>query len=57
MFEMVEIEQKFGAGKIEDLKQNIDRELRQYLPVDTLPPKAQIAVTAGSRGLANIAEI
>lgn len=57
MFEMVEIEQKFVAGKIEDLKQNIDRELRQYLPVDTLPPKAQIAVTAGSRGIANIAEI
>ncbi|TDL75637.1 DUF2088 domain-containing protein [Rhodococcus qingshengii] len=57
MFEMVEIEQKLTANRLIDIPSKIYSELEKYLPVDRLQPGAEIAITAGSRGISNMIEI
>jgi hypothetical protein len=57
MFEMVEIEQKLTANRLIDIPSKIHSELEKYLPVDRLQPGAEIAITAGSRGISNMIEI
>lgn len=57
MFEMVEIDQTFPDERVENLKEKIHHELEKHLKDTLLPPNAEIAITAGSRGIANIVEI
>lgn len=57
MLEMIEIEQTLPDQKLDDLKGKIRSEIKSYLPVDELPKNAEIAVTAGSRGITNIVQI
>jgi hypothetical protein len=57
MFEMVEIEQTFPDEHLDDLKGKIHHELERYLQDTLLPQNAEIAITAGSRGISNIVEI
>lgn len=57
MFEMVEIEQKFPSDRFENIQLTIREEIKKNLPVNQLPTNGEIAITAGSRGIANIVEI
>lgn len=57
MLEMYEIEQTFANEKLADIKSTVYREVKACLPTDSLPEHAEIAVTAGSRGISNIVEI
>jgi hypothetical protein len=56
MFELFEIEQKFPDDKLADIPGKIHSELKRNL-ADALPKGSEIAITAGSRGIANIIEI
>ncbi|MBT2689799.1 DUF2088 domain-containing protein [Bacillus sp. ISL-47] len=54
MFELFEIEQQFPDDRLTDIKGKIHSELNQYLRTEHLPKGAEIAITAGSRGISNI---
>ena len=53
---MFRISQSFPRPKVEDLRATVFRELENIFPTD-FPKGSKIAVTAGSRGISNIAEI
>ncbi|WP_199478595.1 nickel pincer cofactor-dependent isomerase, group 22 [Peribacillus saganii] len=57
MFELYEIEQKFSDDKLTDIRGKIASEMKKYLRLNMLPDNAEIAITAGSRGIANIVQI
>jgi hypothetical protein len=57
MFEMIEIEQQFPDGKITDIKEAVQDEIKKVIDPQTLHANAEIAITAGSRGISNIVEI
>jgi hypothetical protein len=59
MFEMFEIKQHFESPSLSlaQLKTKIEKEIDQQLSGISLPVKASIAITAGSRGISNIAFI
>ncbi|WP_307343182.1 lactate racemase domain-containing protein [Caldalkalibacillus uzonensis] len=54
---MIEIEQIFSGKRLTDIKRKVHKEIRKNPEVQRLAKGAEIAVTAGSRGIANIAEI
>jgi hypothetical protein len=54
---MVEAKQEFDQPKVEDIKKEIRQELVKKGLKDRVRKGQRIAVTAGSRGIANIAEI
>lgn len=54
---LYEIEQKFQGVKITDIKETIRGELQQNKQLHSLPKHAEIAITAGSRGIENIVQI
>ncbi|NEU31402.1 DUF2088 domain-containing protein [bacterium LRH843] len=55
--EMYEVVQKFQNNKIHNIKEHIDAALRNNAEVTALSKGAEIAITAGSRGISNIPEI
>ncbi|MRG84900.1 nickel pincer cofactor-dependent isomerase, group 22 [Salinibacillus xinjiangensis] len=57
MIEMYEIEQTFANEKTHDIRSRVHAEIKACLPTSSLPQNAEIAVTAGSRGISNIVEI
>ncbi|WP_034262148.1 lactate racemase domain-containing protein [Bacillus sp. J33] len=57
MFELYEIEQQFPDDRLTDIKGKIHIELSKYLSTESLPGNAEIAITAGSRGISNIVQI
>lgn len=57
LFDLIEIEQQFPDDKLVDIKGKIHGELKKYLRTEYLPRNAEIAITAGSRGIANIVQI
>jgi len=54
---MVRIRQKFAATRIADVPAEVKRELAGLNLGDKISPGETVAITAGSRGIANIAEI
>ncbi|WP_339228751.1 lactate racemase domain-containing protein [Oceanobacillus sp. FSL K6-2867] len=54
---LYEIEQKFKREKLTDLKGQIRSELKANKQLNSLPIDAEIAITAGSRGINNIVVI
>ncbi|MGP4079072.1 lactate racemase domain-containing protein [Pseudalkalibacillus sp. R45] len=57
MIEMIEIEQCFPDPQLQDLHKKTRTEINRHVSSDRLPPNAEIAITAGSRGITNIVEI
>ncbi|WP_408007988.1 DUF2088 domain-containing protein [Pseudalkalibacillus sp. A8] len=57
MIEMIEIEQCFPDAQLHELHKKIRTEIIRYVSSDRLPPNAEIAITAGSRGITNIVKI
>jgi len=53
---MYRVRQRFDDAKIENLGQAVDAELRK-LSLTSVKPGHQVAITGGSRGIANIADI
>jgi len=53
---MYRVRQKFDDAKIENLGQAVDAELRK-LSLISVKPGQRVAITGGSRGIANIADI
>lgn len=51
---LYEIRQKFRETKITDLRKVIRAELKQNQKLNSLPRQAEVAITAGSRGIENI---
>lgn len=54
---MVRIRQNFDSSHLRDIPAEVRSQLEQVRIISTIRPGAHIAVTAGSRGIANIAEI
>jgi len=54
---MAEVRQKIPSPKLDDFVSAIRRELQKASLKDKIKPRAKIAVTAGSRGVAHYAEI
>lgn len=52
--EMIAIEQKFPKEKLENIEETVTTLVKQHKAVQALPKGAEIAITAGSRGIANI---
>lgn len=57
MIEFIEVEQTFPNKKIKSIKETIEKEIRNNLSGTSLQKNAEIAITAGSRGISNIPEI
>ncbi|MDQ0219505.1 DUF2088 domain-containing protein [Peribacillus cavernae] len=57
MFELVEIEQMLRDERLVNIKGKIHDEIKKYLQKNSLPQNAEIAITAGSRGISNIVQI
>ncbi|WP_246939299.1 lactate racemase domain-containing protein [Bacillus pinisoli] len=57
MYELIEIEQVFPDQKLKNIKVKIQNELDSHLSHLSLPEGAEIAITAGSRGISNIITI
>lgn len=55
--EMVKIRQKFNTSRIEDIPAEVRKQLKAINIENMVKPGMRIAVTAGSRGIANIALI
>ena len=55
--QLYEIRQKFKETKVTDLKTVIRTELQKNQKLNSLPDQAEIAITAGSRGIENITRI
>ena len=54
---MLRIRQKFDAPKVEDIPAEVDRQLATLKLQSKIQPGQTVAITAGSRGIANIAVI
>ncbi|WP_099156996.1 lactate racemase domain-containing protein [Virgibacillus ndiopensis] len=54
---LYEIEQIFNGEKLNDLKNTIRIELQRNEKLNSLPKDAEVAITAGSRGIENIVTI
>jgi hypothetical protein len=54
---MVKIEQRFQTNPIEDIAETIAAEFKNVSASDQIKPGQRVALTAGSRGVNNIAEI
>ncbi|MBC7114818.1 MAG: hypothetical protein PWR13_687 [Archaeoglobi archaeon] len=54
---MAKVRQKIDAPKVDDLVSEIRKELRRAGIQELIKPGAEICITAGSRGIANIPEI
>ena len=52
-----EIDQKFKSSKLKNLKEVVWQELAKNNRINALSPKAEVAITAGSRGIENIVPI
>ncbi|MGD8520299.1 MAG: DUF362 domain-containing protein, partial [Desulfobacterales bacterium] len=53
---MYRIRQKFDDTSVEDIQETVNTELSN-LSLTAIKPGQQVAITAGSRGVANIADI
>jgi hypothetical protein len=53
---MYRIRQKFDDTSVEDIQETVNTELSN-LPLTAIKPGQKVAITAGSRGIANIADI
>lgn len=53
---MYRVRQKFDATRVEDIREAVNSELSR-LSLTAIKPRQQVAITAGSRGIANIADI
>jgi nickel-dependent lactate racemase len=53
---MYRIRQKFDDNSVEDIQETVNTELSN-LPLTAIKPGQKVAITAGSRGIANIADI
>jgi hypothetical protein len=54
---LVKVHQHFPENKLKNIKETIDQELSKESIKNVIKPGMKIAITAGSRGIANIAEI
>lgn len=54
---MVEVEQELVSIKIQDVKSEVSKQLKNIDLASRIKPGSRIAITAGSRGIANIADI
>ena len=54
---MYRVKQSFPRPQVEDIEAAVFAELRQVFPEGSIRPGARIGVTAGSRGISNIARI
>lgn len=54
---MVEVEQELVSVKVQDVKSEVSRQLREIDLASRIKPGSRIAITAGSRGIANISDI
>ena len=54
---MCRLRQKFDPARIEDIEAAVRAELRRPGTLDRVKPGTEVALTAGSRGIANIALI
>lgn len=54
---MLRIQQKFEAPRLDDVPAEVERELASLNLARKVKPGQTVAITAGSRGIANIAEI
>ncbi|MDQ0338091.1 hypothetical protein J2S00_000874 [Caldalkalibacillus uzonensis] len=57
MLEMIEIEQVFPAKRLTGIKAKVYEEIKKNPEIQGLAEGAEIAITAGSRGIANIVQI
>lgn len=54
---MMRIRQSFDTPRLDDVAETVERELQKLDLTQTIAPGASVAITAGSRGIANIAVI
>lgn len=54
---MVEVEQEVVSTKVQDVKSEVSKQLKAIDLASRIKPGSRIAITAGSRGIANIADI
>ena len=54
---MAKIRQEFERPRVEDLEKAVYQQLTRVFPDGSIKPNARIGITAGSRGISNIAEI
>ncbi|MBY6051059.1 lactate racemase domain-containing protein [Cytobacillus firmus] len=54
MIELIEIHQKFTDSKLQRIEEAVSAEIEKHLLTSDLPKNAQMAITAGSRGISNI---
>ena len=54
---MVRIKQQFNANSIQDIPETVRFEISKIKPREIIAPGDSVAITAGSRGIANIATI
>ncbi len=54
---MCDIRQRFDTPRVDDIEQTVHRELERLQPANTISAGETVALTAGSRGIANIALI
>lgn len=54
---LFKVKQKFANETVKGIKQEVEKAIISNLAVASLPKGAEIAITAGSRGIANIVEI
>ena len=55
--EMIEVNQQFSNKILIEIEETIASEIEKHLSVNELPKNAEIAITAGSRGISNIVDI
>lgn len=54
---MIRIRQRFDANRVDDVAATVESELSRLQLADKVQPGETVAITAGSRGIANIADI
>lgn len=54
---LVEVRQRFDAPSVPDLSAAVRKEVHKLLREATLAPGARVGITAGSRGIAGVAEV
>ncbi len=55
--EMIAVEQKFPTSRLNNIREHVEMVIQSNPAVTSLHKDAEIAITAGSRGIANISEI
>lgn len=55
--QMIRVRQKFDAPRVEDVEAEVQRQLAKLNLDEKIQPGQTVAITAGSRGIANIAKI